>query len=153
MLWRHLRRRFGEELSRTRADGITNLDVILQAFAAAFNGNLARAFDARPIGDCSAALMQLLEAYAADQHRRLSRAWLKGDRLSEDQLKQLNLAQSPTDGLEDDLAEYEAQQVVGAITRIAAPLPVVFCFDQLEALGLSREGKLRLLLSNGSKPY
>ena len=139
MLWRHLRRRFGEELSRTRPDGTTNLDAILQAFAAPFNGNLARAFDARPICDCSAALMQLLEAYAADQNRRLSRAWLKGDRLSEHQLHQLNVAQSPTEGLEDDLAEDEARQVVGAVTRIAAPLPVVFCFDQIEALGLSRE--------------
>ena len=54
-------------------------------------------------------------------------------------IEQLDLAQSPPDGLDDDLAEDEARQVVGAITRIATPSPVVFCFDQLEALSLSRE--------------
>jgi hypothetical protein len=139
MLWRHLRRRFGEELSRTRTDGTTNLDAIVEAYGARFGGNVVRAFEAKPICDCSEGLIQVLEAYAQDKHRRLCRAWLKGDRLSDAQLQLLDLAQSPTDGLEDDLAEDEARQVVGAITRIAAPSPVVFCFDQLEALGLSGE--------------
>jgi hypothetical protein len=139
MIWRHLRRRFSEELSQTRADGITHLDAMLQSFAERFDGNLVRAFEAQSIPDCREDLMQVLEAYAGNKHRRLCRAWLKGDRLSLSQLELLNLAQLPSDSLEDDWAEVEARQIVGALTRLAAPSPVVFCFDQIEALGLSRE--------------
>jgi AAA domain len=139
MIWRHLRRRFAEELAHTCANTATNLDVILHRFAERFNGNLASAFDVMPIRDCSEELMKVLEAYAGNTHRRLCRAWLKGDRLSESQLALLDLAQLPSDSLEDDWAEAEARMIVGAVTRIAAPLPVVFCFDQIEALGLSRE--------------
>ena len=139
MIWRHLRRRFAEELSCTRADGMTHLDVILDRFAERSNGDLARAFEAAPIRDCREDLMQVLEAYAGNKHRRLCRAWLKGDRLSDSQLDLLNLAQLPTDSLEDDWAEAEARQIVGAVTRLAAPSPIVFCFDQIEALGLSRD--------------
>jgi hypothetical protein len=84
-------------------------------------------------------LIQVLETYAENTHRRLCRAWLKGDRLSESQRDLLNLAQLPPDSLEDDWAEAEARQIVGAVTRLAAPSPVVFCFDQIEALGLLRE--------------
>jgi hypothetical protein len=84
-------------------------------------------------------LIQVLETYAENTHRRLCRAWLKGDRLSESRRDLLNLAQLPPDSLEDDWAEAEARQIVGAVTRLAAPSPVVFCFDQIEALGLSRE--------------
>jgi hypothetical protein len=40
---------------------------------------------------------------------------------------------------EEDWAEDEARRFVGAVTRLAAPSPVVFCFDQIEALGLSHE--------------
>jgi hypothetical protein len=84
-------------------------------------------------------LIQVLETYAENTHRRLCRAWPKGDRLSESRRDLLNLAQLPPDSLEDDWAEAEARQIVGAVTRLAAPSPVVFCFDQIEALGLSRE--------------
>jgi hypothetical protein len=138
MIWRHLRRRFAEELSHIRADGTTLLDAILCRFAARTNGDLSRAFETAQIRDCGEDLMQVLEAYAGNRHRRLCRAWLRGDLLSENQLAQLNLAQVQSEGLEDWL-EAEARKVVGAVTRLAAPLPVVFCFDQIEALGLSKE--------------
>jgi AAA domain len=139
MIWRHLRRRFAEELSHTRADGMTNLDVILHRFAERSGGDLASAFGAAPIRDCREDLMQVLEAYAGNKHRRLCRAWLKGDRLSDGQLELLNLAELPADSLEDDWAEAEARQIVGVVTRLAAPSPIVFCFDQIEALGLSQD--------------
>lgn len=138
MIWRHLRRRFSEELTHTRSDGTTHLDVILHRFAERANGNLSLAFEIAQIRDCSEDLMQVLEAYAANRHRRLCRAWLKGDLLSENQLGLLNIAQPQNEGLEDWL-EAEARQVIGAVTRLAAPSPVVFCFDQIEALGLSQE--------------
>src|SRR5262249_59819880 len=35
--------------------------------------------------------------------------------------------------------EAEARQIVGAVTRLAAPSPIVYCFDQIEALGLSQD--------------
>jgi hypothetical protein len=138
MIWRHLRRRFAEELSHTRADGTTHLDGILHRFAERANGNLSRAFETAQIRDCSENLMQVLEAYAGNRHRRLCRAWLKGDLLSDNQLGLLNLAQLQNEGLEDWL-EAEARQIIGAVTQLAAPSPVVFCFDQIEALGLSQE--------------
>jgi hypothetical protein len=141
MIWRHLRRRFAEELSHVAADGMSNLDKILYRFAKSYDGDLARAFEAASIRDCGEGLMQVLEAYAGNRHRRLCRAWLKGDLLSDSHLKLLNLAPLPTDILEDDPAEAEARQIVGAVTRISAPSPVVFCFDQIEALGLSGENK------------
>jgi hypothetical protein len=139
MIWRHLRRRFAEELSHARPDGVTVLDVILHRFAERSDGNLAKAFETALVRDCSEDLTQVLESYAGNRNRRLCRAWLKGDRLSDSQLEMLNLAQIPTDGLEEDWAEAQARQIVGAVTRLAASSPVVFCFDQIEALGLSQD--------------
>src|SRR5258708_14064903 len=97
---------------------MTHIDGILHRFAERSNGNLSRAFEAVPIHDCREDLMQVLEAYAGNKHRRLCRAWLRGDLLSDSQLELLNLAQLPTDGLEDDWAEADARQVVDAVTRL-----------------------------------
>jgi hypothetical protein len=139
MIWRHLRRRFAEELLRPRPDNVTQLGAILSRFAEPSNGNLNNAFGAAVIEDCSQELMQILETYAANKHRRLCQAWLKGDRLSEEQLDLLGLSPSQIENLDEDLAEDEARTFVCAITRLSAPYPVVFCFDQIEALGLSQE--------------
>lgn len=51
----------------------------------------------------------------------------------------LNLPQYPIENFEEDWAEDDARKFVQAMTRLAAPCPVVFCFDQIEALGLSQE--------------
>ncbi|MGO9171912.1 MAG: AAA family ATPase [Rhodomicrobium sp.] len=141
MIWRHLRRRFAEQLLQPRADDVTQLGAILHRFAEPAQGNLAKAFEGANVQDCSEELMQVLEAYDGNRHRRLCQAWLKGDRLSESQLGLLNLPQYPMESLEEDSAEEEARMFVGALTRLAKPSPVVFCFDQIEALGLSQEKK------------
>ncbi len=141
MIWRHLRRRFAEELLRPRANDVTQLAAILHHLAVSAHGNLCEYFEGTLVQDCGQELMQVLEAYDRNEHHRLCLAWLKGDRLSENQLELLNLPQYPVDSVEEDWAEDEARKFVGAVTRLAAPFPVVFCFDQIEALGLSHEKK------------
>jgi hypothetical protein len=139
MIWRHLRQRFVEELLRPRPNDVPHLVAILNRFADTTRGDHGEAFGQAVIQDCSEELMQVLEAYAANRHRRLCQAWLKGERLSDTKLGLLNLSQHQAESFEDDWAEDEARRFVGAITRIAAPFPIVFCFDQIEALGLSQE--------------
>jgi hypothetical protein len=141
MIWRHLRRRFAEELLRPRTNDVTQLGAILHRVAGPAHGNLSEAFGRTILQDFSEDLMLVLEAYEGNKHRRLCQAWLKGDRLSENQLGLLNLPQYPMENFEEDWAEDEARKFVEAMTRLAAPCPVVFCFDQIEALGLSQEKK------------
>jgi hypothetical protein len=136
-VWRHLRRRFAEEL--LRASGLTNLDAILERYASANGGDLATALENAPVRDLGHDLMRVLEHFAAGHQRRLCRAWLVGDGISESDLRALNLPQPSSPDTEDDLAEYDARRFVLAMTRLCAPAPVVFCFDQIEALGLSQQ--------------
>jgi hypothetical protein len=138
-IWRHLRRRFAEELLRKQNDGSTNLDAILDRFAARNGANLAEAFDNEHVPDLSHALMRALETYAAGRHRRLCGAWLKGDGLSENDLQALDLSRLAFEEVEEDWAESDARRVIEAITRLCAPSPVVFCFDQIEAIGLFQQ--------------
>ena len=140
MIWRHVRRRFAEELLQPRANDVTRLAAILHRLARFWHESLSEAFARTIVQDCSEELMQVLETYNGNKHRRLCQAsGLKGDRLSERQLELLNLPQFPMESFEEDWAEDEARRFVGAVTRLAAPSPVVFCFDQIEALGLSHE--------------
>jgi AAA ATPase domain len=139
MIWRHLRRRFAEELLRPRPNNVTHLGAILDRFSERANGHLSDAFSAAVIQDCSQEITQVLETYAANKHRRLCHAWLKGDRLSDGQLDLLGLSQSQIESFEEDWAEDDARKFVSAIIRLSEPHPVVFCFDQIEALGLSQE--------------
>jgi hypothetical protein len=129
-IWRHLRRRFAEELTRRRPGGSTRLDAILAAYAPG-------ALDDTP--DLGLDLIRVLEAFAEGRERRLCRAWLAGDSIPEADLGILRLPPPSLEGLEEDLAEYDARRVILAIVRLAAPAPVVFCFDQMEALGISRQ--------------
>jgi hypothetical protein len=141
MIWRHLRRRFAEELLRPRSNDVTQLGAILDRLAEPAHGRLIDALSRTIVQDCTEELMQVLEKYDGNKHRRLCQAWLRGDRLSESQLGLLNLPQYPMESFDEDWAEDEARKFVGAMTRLAAPSPVVFCFDQIEALGLSQEKK------------
>ena len=138
-IWRHLRRRFAYELFQQKSNGYTRLDAILDSFAASGGGNLTEAFENASDQDFSHELTRVLETYAAGTHRRLCRAWLRGDGISENDLKALNLPLPPTDSTDEDWAESDARYVIEAITRLCAPAPVVFCFDQIEALGLSQQ--------------
>ncbi len=67
--------------------------------------------------------------------RRDSKAWLRGESLPEPALQRLEIA-PPEEDVEQ---EEEARRMVGALCRLAGPqIPVVFCFDQIEALQLDR---------------
>jgi hypothetical protein len=78
MIWRHLRRRFAEELLRPRTNDATQLGAILHRVAGPAHGNLSEAFGRTILQDFSEDLMLVLEAYGGNKHRRLCQAWLKG---------------------------------------------------------------------------
>jgi len=68
------------------------------------------------------------------RHRGLAVAWLRGASLPETALQKLEIA-SEQDG--DDELEEQAHQLVIALSSLAtAELPLIFCFDQIEALQL-----------------
>jgi hypothetical protein len=68
------------------------------------------------------------------RHRGLAGAWLRGASLPEEALKKLEMI-SEQDG--DEELEEQAHQLVIALSSLAtADLPLIFCFDQIEALHL-----------------
>ena len=172
MIWRHLQSRFGEDLLRPTANGLTQLERIL----------LPRLADIRPtIGEPNRWLERVqrearndsaLAAEVADvidqldeiaglndrdlavvlthfllgRHRRDVRAWLRGESLPEAALTQLGL-RSDFDGDPEE----RARILVLNLCRLTGPdMPLVFCFDQVEALqshpadltGLHRFGQM-----------
>jgi hypothetical protein len=139
-IWRHIRRRFAEELTRKAADGTCVLDGILSRFAAPHSGNLREALGVADVPGLGLDLSNVLEHFAAGNQRRLGRAWLTGDGLSDADLRLLNLPLVHLEEVEEDFAEANARRMVLAITRMCAPSPVVFCFDQVEALGIAQQG-------------
>jgi hypothetical protein len=141
LIWRHLRRRFAEELLRQQTDGSSRLDILLKRVAAPFGGSLSEAMESIEVPGLDLNLIRVLEAYSDGRHRKLCRAWMKGEGLTETDLKTLNLADPAFDGIDEDWAEYEARGMIQALTRLCSPFPVVFCFDQLEALGLAQQSQ------------
>lgn len=76
------------------------------------------------------------------QHVREARAWLRGDDLPEATLNRLGVGA----GDEDEMGqEDKARQTVLALSRLAGPqFPLVFCFDQVEALQLDPQDQAGL---------
>jgi hypothetical protein len=137
-VWRHLQRKFAEGMLEKPADGMAPLDLILQRFARQQGGgDLARAFDETAIPDVTLDLTRVCEHYAAGRHRRLCRAWFKGESLPDADLEEMKLSGQITESVDEDSGETAARQFVLAMIRICSPEPVVLCFDQLEALSLS----------------
>ena len=155
-LWRHLRRSFVEDLLREVDGGTPQLEHILlrrlgeirQADAdllpwwewlkqeysgtSGLKKTLDELFDrlSKEL-QLSRDLCTVLGHLMMGRHLRDARAWLLGDPLPESALSTLHLASSPDD---DDL-EDQAQRVVLDLCRLAGPkIPVVLCFDQIEAL-------------------
>ncbi|MCP4108582.1 MAG: hypothetical protein GY749_24045 [Desulfobacteraceae bacterium] len=74
-------------------------------------------------------LCKALERYLTEHHRQEAVAWLKGDSLPESALSRLNLASDNND------KEYQSREIVKELCRLAgSEIPVVLCFDQIEAL-------------------
>ncbi|MGA2147801.1 MAG: AAA family ATPase [Bryobacteraceae bacterium] len=80
----------------------------------------------------------LVEALRRLMQRRdlvLVRAWLRGDSLTEGDLAKLGIAE---DAAQEENPEYAAREMVLALARLAgARMPMVLCFDQVEALETS----------------
>jgi len=172
MIWRHLLSRFGEDLLRQTANGRTQLERImlprlvdLRPSIGEPNGWLERIqrqarTDPRATDEVAEVIESLeqmaglsdrdlgtvLTHFLLGRHRRDVRAWLRGESLPEVALAQL--------GLKTDIdgdPEERARTLVLNLCRLTGPeMPLVFCFDQVEALqshpqdlaGLHRFGQM-----------
>jgi hypothetical protein len=82
-------------------------------------------------GDLGRDLCTALVHFLLGRHRRDVRAWLQGDALPESALAAMSLARQDDDEDQED----QARRMVIALCRLAGPrIPIVFCFDQIEAL-------------------
>ena len=85
-------------------------------------------------GRLSYSLRAALGHLLVGRHRGLAVAWLRGASLPETALAKLEIMPAPDD---DDELEEQAHQLVIALCSLAtAELPLIFCFDQIEALQL-----------------
>lgn len=156
LLWQHVRKRLATDLMR-RDQGVTQLQRLIAHQIGVRAGKSPRAavFRIRVLeGDNHGALTEQLAELTSSlnlprdlsliiEHLTLNRsvrdatAWLSGESLPESALAQLGLGQ---DGQED--REQEARETVTALCRLAGEtLPIVFCFDQVEALQRSSDDK------------
>lgn len=141
-VWRHLRRRLAERLLQRLPDGSFPLDVIVRRFAAPPGTGLAGALEQANIPDLTLDLARVLSHYESGRLRMTAKAWLRGEPLRESDLEALGVAAGGLEDAGDEQGEDAARQFVLAITRLAAPWPVAYCFDQLEALQLGPAGHL-----------
>jgi len=82
--------------------------------------------------DLSPGLVQALRRLAARLDLLLVRAWLRGDSLTDADLALLGIAE---DADQDSDPEDAAREIVLTLARLAgARMPMVLCFDQVEAL-------------------
>lgn len=172
MIWRHLQSRFGEDLLRSTANGRTQLERILLPRLGEFSPSIGepriwleriqRESRTSPLAleeaeqvvdalDQAAGLNDrdlaiVLTHFILGRHRRDVRAWLRGESLPEAALAQLGLKID-----QEGDPEERARTLVLSLCRLTGPaMPIVFCFDQVEALqshpldlaGLHRFGQM-----------
>jgi hypothetical protein len=149
LIWQLVRRRFATDLLR-RQEGVTQLQRLLAHQLAARRSGTPRHWvrALRVLKDADSEALQeylvevaeqldlgrdlqlVLEHLAQDRYLADASAWLKGEGLPESALARLDLGQD----LGVDLEE-AARQTVTVVSRLAGKtLPIVFCFDQIEAL-------------------
>lgn len=172
MIWRHLQSRFGGDLLRETANGRTQLERILLPRLAECSPEigepgrwlerLQREWRTAPalIGEVEQALDRLDETaglndrdllivlghFLLGRHRRDVRAWLRGESLPEAALEELGLRVEA----EEDPEERARALVLSLCRMTGNGIPLIFCFDQVEALqshpndlaGLHRFGQL-----------
>jgi hypothetical protein len=149
MLWQHVRRRLASDLMR-REQGVTQLQRLIAHQMSARGGGSPRV-GVMELRVLSQADEDTLTAHLGDVARDLdlprdvtvvlqhlvcnrfvrdASAWLAGDSLPDDVLSHLSVG---LETMED--REEAARAVVTSLCRLAgATLPIVFCFDQVEAL-------------------
>ena len=156
LLWQHVRRRLANDLMRLDqglsqlqrliahqiskstglrpAAGIAELIRLIERDAGALSSQLATAFSglALPRDVCL-----VLEHLVFGRSSRDASAWLAGESLPETALEAMGLGPDSAEDREDS-----ARGVVTALCRLAGEtLPMVFCFDQVEALQRSADDR------------
>ena len=83
----------------------------------------------------------LLQLFNEDSEcAQLSRDWLAGQRLNDEQLKKVGF---PQGDLADQSREYQSREVVLSLLRLAVEaLPIVLCFDQIETFRQNLQDRL-----------
>ena len=124
-IWRHIRRALASDQSEviSTSSGMTRLDRLLERIGP------TEALQQK-IG-LSYGLLAVLTHFRQNRYRTQCAAWLRGEPLHEAMIEKLGLAIDETEELS---LEDQANQTVLHLCRMVAPLPVVFCFDRVEAL-------------------
>jgi type II secretory pathway predicted ATPase ExeA len=156
LLWQLVRRRLASDLLR-KQQGLTQLQRLLAHQLAAARGYTptywVRALRVLPSADGDSLseyfsevaerlelgrdLCVVLEHLVSNRFVMDAKAWLAGDSLPESALARLGLG---PDEVED--REEAARRLVTALCRLAGEtLPIVFCFDQIEALQTSPDDR------------
>ena len=144
--WRHTRRCLVDNLARRRQGKRTQLDELLIERLVAHCGGSVACRDPRPRkkelrpyieeislhAELTRDMCRVIDHLVFRRHRLEALAWLRGESLPEEELKKLGLSTAQED--EGD-PEAVARDVVRSLCRLAgAAIPVIFCFDQIEAL-------------------
>jgi hypothetical protein len=119
-LWSHLRRWLIIDLIKSGGAGRSRLAELVHKDGNRLNrvGHLG--------------VHRALESLASGRHTLTATAWLRGDPLTDADVVALGIGVEKED--EDRSRETEAKHVVEALLRFISPVPVVICFDQVEAL-------------------
>jgi hypothetical protein len=154
LLWQHVRRRLADDLMR-RDQGLTQLQRLIahqigvqagkSPRAAVFALKVLEGEDketlSRHVSELSLNLALPRDLSIVIEHLALNRSvrdaagWLAGDSLPEAVSSALGLGPDSADDREE-----AARSVVTALCKLAGgTLPIVFCFDQVEALQRSRD--------------
>ncbi|UCH20764.1 MAG: ATP-binding protein [Deltaproteobacteria bacterium] len=138
--WRHLRKSFVESLLRIAQGNRSQLEFVFMRRLYLHSRKkhltlkqLRQDIDELSVeADLSWNVSKAIENLVRKRHRRDSVAWLKGDLLPSTVLEKIGLAPG-YDEMED--VEDQACEIVKELCRLAGPtIPVVICFDQVEAL-------------------
>ncbi len=150
-LWPHLRRRLADDLHR-RIEGLSQFQRLIAHQVAAMRNEPPRrwvmamrvlsevhrdtiAEHAETVAsqlDLDPSLSAVLRRLATGDRTRDAIAWLRGDPLTVEAAQSLGL---PEQGDDVEPRAAVAQRVVTSLCKLAGDrLPIVFCFDQIEAL-------------------
>lgn len=117
MLWRLFREHLANALLKRRMDGTRCIYKVLKQ-------------DVEERAEISRDLRIALGCLLRGQHVLDAGAWLRGDELPQAALEELRL----TPAKDDEQQEDASRRIVEQLCRTIAPTPMIWCFDQLEAI-------------------
>ena len=153
--WRHIRKSFVENLIRPVKNGRSQLEriflgrlyLLCRKKKVAVKEFLSLIEKLSAEADLSRNLCKALEHLIIKRHRMDVVAWLKGDSIPESSLMKMDMAQEIED-VEDP--EDQAREFIHELCRLAGPeIPMVLCFDQVEALQRYQQGDAESLFVFG----